>query len=164
MPTRLTDTRDMTADQADQVLREIFRRRLDILRAEAQAEARINAIRTGLTNVTAADRAALEAAEARLDSYIHAHEELFVKPRMRVTPWGTYGLRSSTRTVIDSREEAIAYAKKKGYTDMVQVTEALVTKAVAKRLAAGEAIPGVRRETGEAAEYKLDTAALQAEL
>ena len=164
IPTRMTDTRDMTPEQADVALQMIFLARLYILRMEAEAEKDIDLTRQSLALATAETRTTLAVKEAQLNAYILRHPDEFARPRMRKTPWGTYGLRSSTRTVIENEAALIEWAKENGHMDLVQTVEKIAQKAVAKRIKSGQEIPGARSETGETAEYKLDTAALEAEL
>lgn len=165
MPTdRLTDARDTSLDQADTMLRELFDARLAILRREAAAEAQISEIRERLRLDTAQHRLLVELREAQLSAFILANRDLFDRPRMRRTSWGSYGLRSSSRLEIREPDLLIQWAKDNGYTDLYRTTETLLKPAVAKRLAAGEIIPGADVDHGEASEYKLDTAALEAAL
>jgi phage host-nuclease inhibitor protein Gam len=161
---RLTDARDTTFGAADALLQQIFDVRLAILRREAAAEKQISEIREHLSLDTAPARLNLELAEARLSAFCHAHKTEFVKPRMRATQWGKYGLRTSTRLQIRDPEALLQWAKDNGYTDLYKVEETLIKQAVTKRCQAGELVPGADLETGEASEYKLDTAALEAEL
>lgn len=163
-PDRITDPRDVTFEQTDTLIAEIFDARLTILRREAAAEAQIATIRETLQEETADERRRLELAEARLSAAIHAHREAYQKRRMRVTPWGKYGLRTSTRVEIDDPDLVISHAKSAGQLDLVRTTESVNKDAVARRLRAGEAVPGTRLDQAEASEYKLDTAALEAEL
>jgi len=164
MPERLTDARDTTMQEADALLQGIFDARLSILRSEAAAEKQISEIREQLRLNTADARMRLELREARLSAFIMAHRAEFAKPRMRSTPWGKYGLRSSSRVTVADPDALIAWAKEQGHMDLVKVEAVVVKPAVAKRLAAGMDLPGCSVETGEASEYKLDTAALEAEL
>lgn len=162
--TRMTDTRDMTEKQADELLQRIFSLKLSILRAEAAAEAEIEAVRQRLENETYDSRSALRAAESNLDRYIHAHRERFEKPKMRPTPWGKYGLRKSTRLRISSVSSLIETAREHGYTDCIEETVKIIKKAVSKRLRDGEKLPGAYLEVGQTAEYKLDAAAIEEQL
>ena len=157
---RIADPSRLTQEQADQILRSIFDARLGILRAEAAAEKKIAAIRADLDAATSADRASLTEHEGKLASYVLAHQEQFQKPRMRKTSFGRYGLRSSTRTMIDDETALIAWADANGLADLVATVRRPVLPAVAKRLSDGVAIPGAHTETADAAEYKLDPAAL----
>lgn len=160
-PQRLTDARDTTFAESDALLAEVFQHRLAILRAEAGAEARIAKVREALDAETAPARQRLELAEARLSAAVHAHRDAFQKPRMRVTTWGKYGLRTSTRLTIADVEALIEHAKDHGYTDLYRVVETLDKPAITKRLQAGQPLPGCSLDQGEASEYKLDPAALQ---
>lgn len=164
MPERLTDARDTTCADADDLLHGIFDARLEILRREAAAEKQISEIREQLALDTTKARQYVELAEAKLSAFVHAHRDDFQKPRMRTTPWGKYGLRTSTRLIIEDAEALIEYAKDNGYPDLIKVSESIVKDAVTRRIAAGHVVPGASIERGEASEYKLDTAALEAEL
>ena len=163
-PARLTDARDTTFADADGLLQQLFDTRLAILRLEAAAEKQISELRDQLALNTAQDRQRLELAEARLSAFIHAHKDAFSKPRMRQTPWGKYGMRTSTRLEISDPAALLQWAKDNGYADLFKVEETLVKPAVTKRLQAGELVPGADLDTSETPEYKLDTAALEAEL
>lgn len=164
MPERLTDARDTTFGDADELLQRIFNARLAILRREAAAEKEISEIRERLRVDTADARMRLELSEAKLSAFIMANREEFTKPRMRSTPFGMYGLRSSSRVSVDDEAAVLAWAKENGYCDVIRIEECVVKPAVTKRLRAGQDIPGCSIEAGEASEYKLDTAALEAEL
>lgn len=164
MPERLTDARDLPADQGENLLRDLFDARLAVMRREAAAERQISAIREHVRLDTAGHRALVELREAQLSSYILANPQDFQRPRMRKTPWGSYGLRTSTRLDIQDPEALLQWAKENGYTDLYRVEETILKPAVSKRLQAGEAVPGASLDRGEATEYKLDPAALEAEL
>lgn len=163
-PQRLDDARDTGFRETDALLADIFQARLAILRAEAAAEARIAKVREALDADTATPRRDLELAEARLSAAVHARRDAFRKPRMRVTPWGKYGLRTSTRLTVADPDALIRHAKEQGYVDLYRVVETVDKPAVARRLQDGQSLPGCTVDQGEASEYKLDTAALDAAL
>lgn len=160
-PQRMTDGRDTALAEMDALLADIFQARLAILRAEAAAEARIAKVREALDAETAPARQRLELAEARLSAAVHANRDAFRKPRMRVTAWGKYGLRASTRLSVADPDGLVEFAKDHGYTDLYRVLESLDKPAITKRLQAGQSLPGCTLDQGEASEYKLDPAALQ---
>lgn len=163
-PTRMTTTAEMTLDDADQVLAEIFQCRLSILRIEADAEAKIAPFKEAAEDASKPLQAELERLTAALEGFVYSHASAFEKPRMRATQWGSYGMRASSSLQIRNEHELIAWAKRTGNADLVKTVESVVKPAITKRIKAGERIPGASIKTTDTPEYKLDTAVLQAEL
>lgn len=161
---RLTDPRDQDLARAEQLMHDIFQARLAILRREAAGEAQVSEIREQVRLDTATYRAALELHEAQLSALILAHQDAFARPRMHTCKWGTYGLRSSSRLEILDEAAVLAWARERGYVDVIKVVESVIKPAVSRRLNAGEDVPSCRIETNQASEYKLDPALIEQEM
>ncbi len=158
---QLSTTYEMTISDAEATLGDIARLEVAILREEAKREAQVQRAKDACEAATAETRAKLAALRAKLDQFILGHRGEFRKPRMRSCVWGTYGLRSSTRTKISDKDAAIRWCGVNGHNDLVVVTEDLVVKGVAKLLRDGERVDGAELVEGEISAYKIDQAILE---
>jgi len=156
----LTETHDTTLEQADALLARIAQTTLAIRKAEVDAEKRVQKIQADCTKKTAADRAKLAEQEDLLRTFVLGHRSLFSKPRMRVTQSGSYGLTTSTRTVVAAAEKVVAWLKRNGHKDAVKITEKPIAKVLTRLLKGGAKVPGVSLVTGEIHKYELDPAIL----
>lgn len=158
---QLSTTHEMTIADAEATLGEIARLEVAILREEAKREAQVQRAKDACEEATATARAELSALRAKLDQFILGHRAEFRKPRMRSCVWGTYGLRSSTRTRIGDKEAAIRWCRCNGHNDLIVVTEELVSKGITKLLRDGERVDGAELVEGEITGYRIDQAILE---
>jgi len=162
MTTRpLASTHELTMQQAETILQRIAEATTRTVREEAKREAQVERAKDACDRATAEDRASVAGLEQRLTTFVLGHPELFRRPRMHRTPFGRFGLSSSTRCVIEDAEALIAHAKEAGYPDLFEVREKPIKKAVSARLRQGETLPGARLDPGENAKYEIDRAVLE---
>lgn len=155
MNVRMNDNRTalaMTADEADQIFQQIAEITVAATAEAAKAEKQITAIKTKAADVRADFQKLLAPLEAQLQDYINAHPERFVKPRMRKTEFGQYGLRSVTNLEVIDEAAALMSCKAQGIQAIV-VTEKLNKKAVEKAISDGLTVTGCEMRSGEIVKY-----------
>jgi phage host-nuclease inhibitor protein Gam len=161
--TNLADTRLLTLDDAKATLEALAHAECRCQSVAAAGEKRIAKIKSDCQTATAADQALISVLEARLTAFILGNRALFKDKRTVKTDFGSFGLRAANnRLAVTNEEQAIAHAKAKGLTDLVETVERLVLDAVKTRIKAGETIPGCSLPTGEQAFYTIAKAILEA--
>lgn len=161
---RLEDTRiyqSMTTEEADQIFGELAVLEVRILARTAATDKRIAELKQKSADETAELEEQLSRKRDALQEYIKAHPERFVKPRMRKTEFGKYGLRSAEKIVVDDPEAVIRFADDMGLEDLCEVQRKVTAGKVKDALAAGMNVPGVRKISGEVASYTVDRAATE---
>ena len=152
---RLTDSRDLTMTDAEQLLEDIAHATVRVAKTEAAVKLRIAKLQTELEALTTLDRKVVESKAAQLALYIEAHPEQFSSPRMHRTDFGEFGLRKVSDIYVSDREALLATLLGNGYTDCIRTRHTAVKAALKKRLAAGEAIPGCELRIAHLAKYDI---------
>lgn len=158
MPTRtISDTRDMTLEQADEAMRYLAQAAHRIAKRQAKAEAEADKVRERCEADTASDRAIVATYEAKLSAYVLSHPEEFRKPKMRKTIWGSFGLRAANwRLKIDKGAEPaiIDWLEEHGHDGAIQTVRSLIKATVKALLDQGEPVPRCRIEEGNRVNIK----------
>ncbi len=155
MTVRINDNRAalaMTGEDADRVFQNLAETVIAATVAAAQADEQIAAIKAQAAEVREEYMKIIKPLETTLEDYINAHPERFIKPRMRKTEFGQYGLRSVTNLEISDEIAAMISCKAQGIQAIV-VTEKLNKKAVEKAISDGRQITGCEIRTGEIVKY-----------
>jgi len=160
MPT-LNDTRTLSLDEAPGLLEQIARASCRIERARATYEEQIARRRSAFVEATCDDEQLVDQLADRLSRIIDAHPDAFKRPRAVTTAFGRFGRRKVSNVLVEDADAAVEYALDSGYADLVKTVHKLQRSALAKRLRAGEDIPGVGLETGERSFYEVDRTLLK---
>lgn len=136
----------MTVAEADDLFLHIARIRAKIDKETASHKTKLAELELAHKTKLAAALAEKEALEAELSAYILANPDRFIKPRKHtVGQIGTYGITTDPAYVeIACADTVLSFALDNGYDDMMRVTRAVDRTAAARRIAAGEHIPGAR--------------------
>jgi len=155
MTVRINDNRAalaMTGEDADRVFQNLAETVIAATVAAAQADEQIAAIKAQAAEVREEYLKIIRPLETTLEDYINAHPERFIKPRMRKTEFGQYGLRSVTNLEITDEAAAIKSVKAQGIPAII-VTAKLDKKAIEKAISDGKTITGAEIRTGEIVKY-----------
>jgi len=109
---------------------------------------------------TAPRRLAVETMRGELAAYIAGHRSEFEDPRTVKTELGEFGLRTVTEVLITDFQTLMATLHERGYTECFEVVERPLKPALAKRLKAGEELPGAALNTGDTVVCKVSKALL----
>ncbi|MDD5697997.1 MAG: host-nuclease inhibitor Gam family protein [Victivallaceae bacterium] len=165
--TRISDNREFesaTVAEADKKFEELARLEIGIKAKKALAEKRIAEIKAKLA--ADIDGAVEDYNELInwLNSYILANKGRFVKPRMRKTEFGKYGLRTASKLHINDEQALIASARENELDDIIELKYRIDKKAVEKHIAEGLEIDGAQIITGDVAGFSVSKELLDAEL
>ena len=162
MPTKLADTREMTLDDARKLHEKIARLEIDLAVKQAHAERRIAKMKAEHQEDIAPLVAERDRLAKDLAAFILAHPEDFKRPRAVRTEFGRFGKRKVSNVAVLDKKQAVQWALDNGYDDAVKTKHLLVKPAIAKRIRAGEDVPGVALREGEEAFYAVDKALIDA--
>ena len=155
MTVRINDNRPalaMSSYDADRIFQEIAEITIAATAAAAEADKRLADIKAQAAEVRSDYQKLLAPLETKLQDYISAHPERFIKPRMRKTEFGQYGLRSVTNLEITDEIAAMISVKSQGIQAVI-VTEKLDKKAIEKAISDGKTITGAEIRSGEVVKY-----------
>ena len=136
----------MTVEEADALFLDLARHKAAVEREAARYKQRLAELEAAHREKIALDVAAVEALEQELGAYIRANPARFLKPRKhQVGQIGSYGITTDPAVVkIEDKAAFVAFALEQGYDDLCRVERTPDKDAAAKRIAAGEVIPGAR--------------------
>jgi len=157
-PTPITDSRKymiMTLDDADRIMAEIAALTIENEILGAQTAKKINDAKLELDKCTRPRLDRIGELARELERYINAHRDQFIKPRKRVTKYGSYGLQTVSNLMISDAEALLAYCAIHQRSELTDVKTTVNKDAVAKAVAAGEELPGCDIVTGERVNYKV---------
>ena len=155
MTVRINDNRTalaMSSDDADRIFQEIAEMTIVATAAAAEFDKRLADIKAQAAEARSIYQKLLAPLETQLQDYISAHPERFIKPRMRKTEFGKYGLRTVTNLQITDEVAAVMSVKAQGIPAIV-VTEKLDKKALEKAISDGVTITGAEIRSGEVVKY-----------
>jgi len=155
MTTRINDNRAalaMSSVDADLVFQQLAEVTIAATAAAAEYDQRIADIKAEAAKARAEFLKIINPLEKQLQDYISAHPERFIKPRMRQTEFGKYGLRTVTNLQITDEVAAVMSVKAQGIPAIV-VTEKLDKKALEKAISDGVTITGAEIRSGEVVKY-----------
>ena len=164
--TRTSDNREFqaaTVAEADNKFKQLARLEIAIKAKKATAEKRIAAIKAKLIEETEAASDAYNELVKWIDAYILANKGRFVKPRMRKTEFGKYGLRTVTNLHI-SDEQAVIESSDRLDLALYETKRTVTKKAVERALADGKDISGAKMISGDVAGFRVSKELLDAEL
>jgi len=160
---RLADLRSTLTSMADAdaAMQEITKLECQLAKAKAQAQAKINTVKSHLTESTRQPLADLNAHRAELTKFIVSHPDQFTKPRKRKTFWGSFGLRTVTSLHVDDEDRLIPWLRENGFGSCLHVTTKLDKEALTAELNAGTDIPGATLNRGDTAVCRPDNALIK---
>ena len=162
MPTKLADTRELTLDDARKLHEKIANLEIELAVQQAHAERRIAKLKAEYQQTVAPTLAERDRLAQDLANYILFHPEEFTRPRAIRTELGRFGRRAVSNVKLLDTDEVISWAQSYGYDDALKITYRPVKPAIAKRIRAGEDVPGAEMIEGEEAFYIVDRALLDA--
>lgn len=162
MPVKLADTREMTLDYAVEIHRRLAQVEIELAVKEAHTERRIAKIKAEHQKAVAGLEAERQSLIQELTAYILMHPEQFEKPRAIRTDFGRFGRRKVSNVAIIDQDRVVQWALDNGYTDAVKTVHRIVKPALAKRIRAGESVPGAALREGEEAFYAVDKSLIDA--
>lgn len=163
MSERIADDREiraMTVQDADELHRSIALLTVRINKILAGYEKKIADLKADADADVASLRDVLKQDAGKLAQYSKLHGELFVKPRMRKTEYGKYGLRTVSNVEILDEASALISCKAQQIPAVI-ASERLDKKALEKALTDGLTIAGVELRTGEVASYTVDKSLME---
>ncbi len=156
MTKRLSDTREMSREKADQLLQEISDLEIQAVKKAASSDARINKIKAEAKQEQELISAGITVRAEQLKTYILAHPDEFKKPRSRQTPFGRYGMRETSGLEIDNEAEVLEFLKENRMNTMFKIEETVLKTPLRAAVKKGIKIPGVRIDIGETTFYQVD--------
>jgi len=135
---------------------------ITIAKHQAQAEAKIAAVKTAHEAAVAGLVAERDALAGDLSQFILANPDAFVRPRAVKTDFGRFGRRDVSNVEILDVEKLIAWAAMQGVDNAVKVTRTPVKATIGAMLRDGVQVPGAALREGEEAFYSVDRALLDA--
>jgi len=146
----ISDTRDMTVEQADALFAEYAEAAKRKARLQAMSEVRIAKEKQKTDEACAPHETRMREIEAQLAPWIRANAEThFKRPRTRATSQGRYGLQFDAKVKVEDAKTVIQHAKDAGDTDLYNVRETVSKDAVKTRIKRGETVPGARLVEGD---------------
>lgn len=164
--TRIDDKREfqaVTVAEADKSFAELARLEIGIKAKKAAAEKKIVAVKANLAADIEDSVEEYNEMLKWLSKYIEANKDRFVKPRMRKTEFGKYGLRTATKLHIQDSTLVIEYAEG-AELPLFTVKKTVDKKQVEKHIAEGHTVPGARIISGDVAGFSVSKELLEAEL
>lgn len=162
MSIKLADTRDIgTIEDAKQLMAEIRRLTCERQVIVARCEKQVAGLTRQADHETAPIDRELQTLCDRLRTFILARNELFESPRMIKTSDGKFGLHAVSNVEIFDEDKALDAIFDRGYDDCVKRRVAFDKNAIAKRLRAGESIPGCRIAEGVRASCEVSRALIK---
>jgi hypothetical protein len=158
MPTLLADTRTTTLDDAKTIFANLAQAEISLAKLDAQYELKIAKLKAEHDANATTLRLVRDAHAHRLTTFILANPDKFVKPRAVATDFGRFGRRTVSNVEILDPAEVVTWAVLTQSLDTIKTTQSPIKPAIAKRLRAGETIPGCRMVDGEEAFYAVDKA------
>lgn len=156
---KLADTRTMTEADARACMDRIALATVSMKLADAKLERKIAEMQANHALSMKPQEAALLNEARALKDYILGHPDRFQKPRSLETSMGQFGMRKVSHLQVpddeDKLEAVIQWLLDRSYDDCVETTHKLVKKALRKRVAGGESVPGVGVTKGTEAFYKV---------
>ena len=160
--TTLYDPRNMTEQDADQLMQQVADLEIGIAVKEARAEARVQRIKDQLEEDVAGDRAALRRAQDELRLYILGHPQRFRRPRSRKTAFGAYGMQLSRAKLLLEDKDEITERLQREDSDFVKMQPKLDRQAIIAHLKAGNELPGATLESADRPFVKVSKALIDA--
>ncbi len=161
MPTKLADTRNTTVEDAVRMFNQLANLELEIAKRAAVVEARIAREKRKHEDAAAPLVAERDRLAEQLREFILSRPDCFRRPRAIRTPLGRFGRRKVADVRIEDLEMLVDWAMENGYDDVMRVIHKPVKTAVAKRIRAGESVPGAALREGEEAFYAVDRALIR---
>lgn len=151
MNRRLADLRTAVAslDQARVVFRDYVLAEKRLAAADALLERQIADRKAAHQQRCATDRAAADALQAALASFITANRSLFETPRTVKTDFGEFGLRTVTDVIVSDEAALFDELLERGYDECYTTVRKPLKPALRDRLAAGEVLAGCALRTGD---------------
>jgi phage host-nuclease inhibitor protein Gam len=165
--TNTSDNREFqstTVDEADKKFDQLAQLEIRIKARRASAEKRIADIKAKAEADTEADQTEYKELAEWLDKYILANKNRFLKPRMRKTAFGRYGLRTAKKLTITDEQAVIDSARKNELDDIIEMKYRINKKAVEQAIADGKDIDGAKIVSGDLAGFTVDKKLLDAAL
>ena len=154
------ELRAMTVQDTDELHRRIALVTVRINKILAGYEKKIADLKADADADVASLREVLKQDAGKLTQCIRLHGERFVKPRMRKTDYGKYGLRTVSNVEILDEASALISCKAQQIPAVI-ASERLDKKALEKALTDGLTIAGVELRTGEIASYTVDKSLME---
>lgn len=164
--TRISDYREFqsaSVADADKKFEQLALLEIGIKAKKAAAEKRIAAIKTKLIADTETALDDFNELMKWINSYILANKKRFIKPRMRKTEFGKYGLRTATKLHI-SDEQLVIESSDRLKLALYETKHSIIKKAVERALMDGKAVSGADIISGDVAGFKVSKELLDAEL
>ena len=164
--TRTSDNREFqsaTVAEADKKFEQLAQLEIGIKAKKAAAEQKIAGIKSKLIVVTETAVDEYNELIKWIDAYILANKGRFVKPRMRKTEFGKYGLRTVANLHI-SDEQGVIESSDRLDLALYETKRSIIKKAVERALADGKDISGAKIISGDVAGFKVSKELLEAEL
>ncbi len=156
MATRLTDTRrTISVAEADTLFADLAVTEAALIKAAADTDKKIADLKAAHEAKTADLKLRHAKVKADLTAYILNNKDRFDAPRQRKTNFGSYGLRTASKTNIDIAL-LVDYANANGRPELYECAFKPNAKAVGKLLKTGICIPGAEITTGDIASYSVD--------
>jgi hypothetical protein len=158
----ISDNRGMSIDDAKSMFAEYAQAKKGVAKLRAQSELRIANEKARTDEACEPFLSRMAAIEKTLSEFVRANaEKYFTRPRKVTTDFGKFGLDRSSKVEVLDADAVIAHAKEAGDMDLVKVTERVATGELAKRLRAGETIPGAELLDGDLVVLTVDRTYLE---
>lgn len=157
----LNDSREMTIDQADQLMQDIGNLEIQVIKFVATREKRVADIKSECEETIKPLADEIEEKGMLLQQFIKNNPNRFKKPKARITPFGKYGVRKVSNTEIEDEQAVIEYAKE-NRLPLFSITEKVDKKAVKAAIEGGKEIPGAEFKEGSESFYKVEKKLLDA--
>ena len=164
--TRTSDNREFqaaTVAEADKKFEQLAQLEIGVKAKKAAAEKKIAAVKTKLIASTEAAADEYNELIKWLDAYILANKERFIKPRMRKTEFGKYGLRTVTNLHVSDEQQVIETSDRLSLA-LYETKRNIIKKAVERALADGLDVEGAKMISGDVAGFRVSKELLEAEL
>ena len=164
--TRTSDNREFqsaTVAEADKKFEQLAQLEITIKAKKAAAEKKIAAIKAKLIADTETAQDEYNKLVKWLDAYILASKGRFIKPRMRKTEFGKYGLRTVTNLHVSDKQQVIESSDRLELA-LYETKRSIIKKAVERALVDGKDISGAVMISGDVAGFKVSKELLEAEL
>lgn len=161
MVKRMSDTRKMSQEKADQLLEEIAGLEIELIRELVPLEAEINRLKSEAAAVKDKFGGAIKLKADELKTYVLANPDKFKKPKSRKTPFGKYGMRDLSNLEIDNEMKLLEFLMENRMTDYFKTEHKVMKTPLRAAIKKGLDIPGVRIEDGESSFYQVDKTLLK---